>query len=222
MSKHFLRDLDGLKKQILIVGSMVEIAIHKATTALLDRRAELAAEVIHGDDQVDRKEVQVEEEVLKVLALNQPVAADLRFAIAVLKVNNDLERMGDLAVNIAERATFLAGQPPLAVPAQFQVMVQKVRSMVNNSLDALVNLDLRLARKVLDDDDLIDSINRDMWTELISVMKRDPDTIERATQWLSCSRHLERIADQTTNIAEDVLFMVEGEIMRHRGRRRVL
>jgi phosphate transport system protein len=178
--------------------------------------------VIHGDDQIDRKEVLVEEEVLKVLALNQPVAADLRFAIAVLKVNNDLERMGDLAVNIAERATFLAGQEPLAVPAQFQVMIQKVRSMVNNSLDALVNLDVRLARKVLEDDDVVDAINREMWTELIAMMKADSRTIERATQWLSCSRHLERIADQTTNIAEDVLFMVDGEIIRHRTRRRVV
>ena len=216
MTKHFLRDLDHLKKQILVLGSMVEVAMHKATTSLLERRAELATEVIHSDDQIDEREVQVEEECLKVLALNQPVAADLRFVVAVLKVNDDLERIGDLAVNLAQRAEHLATQPALAVPHEFSAMVAKSRSMLNNALDSLVNLDVQLARKVLSDDDVVDEIHRRMFEVFQGVMRKDTSTIERAMMWISCSRYTERVADHATNIAEDVLFLVEGEIVRHR------
>jgi phosphate transport system protein len=216
MTKHFLRDLDHLKKQILVLGSMVEVATHKATTALLERRPELATEVIHSDDQIDAREVQVEEECLKVLALNQPVAADLRFVVAVLKVNDDLERIGDLAVNVAQRAEVLGTQPALVVPHEFAAMVAKTRSMLNNALDSLVNLDVQLARKVLADDDVVDEIHRHMFEVFQALMRKDTATIERAMMWISCSRYTERVADHATNIAEDVLFLVEGEIVRHR------
>jgi phosphate transport system protein len=219
MTKHLIRDLEHLKKQVLLLGSVVEGAILRATTALTDRRPELAREVLDGDDQIDRREVEIEEECLKMLALHQPVAADLRFIVTVLKVNNDLERMGDLAVNIAERAAFLASHPPIPVPQQMFQMIEDVRGMVHDCLDTLVNLDLRLAKKVLRADDVVDQINRQMFVELQGLMRQDPANIERAIHLLSASRHLERIADQATNIAEDVLFMVEGQIVRHRARR---
>ena len=216
MAKHLLRDLERLKKEILGVGALVEQAIHRATTALSERRPDLADEVIRGDDEIDQREVEVEEECLKALALHQPVAADLRFIVAVLKVNNDLERMGDLAVNIAERAQFLAQYPPLSIPS-FGELVHKVRQMVRESLDALVNLDVDLARKVQAEDDDVDRLHRSMYEKLQDLMHRDPGTIDRAISLISASRQLERLADHATNIAEDVEFLVAGEITRHRG-----
>lgn len=216
MSKHLLRDLEHVKKEILGVGALVEEATNKAITAFLDRRPELAEEVIAGDDEIDEKEVAIEEECLKVLALHQPVATDLRFVIAVMKVNNDLERMGDLAINIAERAVSLSERDPIAYPAEFAQMADKVRAMLRDSLDSLVNLDAKLARKVCGDDDEVDAYNRDMFKVLQKLMSRHPDTIKRAMHVLSASRNLERIADLATNIAEDVVFLVEGEVIRHR------
>ncbi len=216
MTKHLLRDLDHLKKQILLVGSMVEGAILKATTALLERRPELAAEVMHGDDAIDAREVMVEEECLKILALHQPVASDLRYIIMVLKVNNDLERMGDLAGNIAERAADLLKHDPVRVPPEFRSMVETVRRMVRDALDALVHSDVKLARRVLTADDVVDQVHRQMFREMQSMAQANPPAIEAAINMLSASRNLERIADQCTNIAEDVIFLVEGEIVRHR------
>jgi phosphate transport system protein len=214
--KHLQRDLDRLKREILTVGSMVEEATNKALTAFMQRRTDLANEVMLGDDRIDDKEVEVEEECLKILALHQPVAADLRFIITVLKVNNDLERMGDEALNIAERAAFLATSEPIRVPADFPAMVERVRAMVRESLDALVSRDTALARKVCGDDYLIDDAHRGMYLELQERMREQPETVERAVRMLSISRHLERIADLATNIAEDVVFMVDGEVIRHR------
>ena len=216
MSSHLQRDLEYLKKGLAIMASMVEDATNRALLALADRRTELAEEVMRGDDRVDRTEVRIEEECLKVLALHQPVAADLRFIITALKVNNDLERIGDLAVNIAERAAYLSRQSPLRVSLDFPRMAEGVRIMVRESLDALVNRNTDLARKVLGKDDEIDAINREMYVALQELMHKDPDTIERAVHLLSVSRHLERIADLATNIAQDVVYMVEGEVIRHR------
>lgn len=216
MSKHLMRDLEHVKKEILGVGALVEEATNKAITAFLDRRPELAKEVIAGDDAIDEKEVSIEEECLKVLALHQPVATDLRFVIAVMKVNNDLERMGDLAINIAERAVYLADHDPIDFPSEFGQMAEKVRNMLRESLDALVNLDSKLARKVCGDDDEVDAFNRDMFSRLQKLMKKEPGIIKRAIHVLTATRNLERIADLATNIAEDVVFMVEGEVIRHR------
>ena len=216
MSKHLQRDLDRLKKEILGMGAMVEQATNKAITALVERRPELAQEVMAGDDAIDRKELTTEEECLKTLALHQPVAADLRFVVAVMKVTNDLERMGDLAVNIAERAAYLSTHPPIEVPLDFQRMADRVRRMLQDSLNALVSRDTALARRICRDDDEVDAINRDMFVALQDLMFRKPETIKRAVHTLSASRHLERIADLATNIAEDVVFMVEGEVIRHR------
>jgi phosphate transport system protein len=216
MSKHLQRDLEYLKKELLGIASMVEEATNKAILALTERRPELTEEVICQDDLIDQKEVHVEEECLKALALHQPVAADLRFIITAMKVNNDLERMGDLAVNIAERAAYLSTHEHLAAKLDFPGMAEGVQTMLRNSLDALTNKDTKLARKVLQMDDDIDSANRQMYLTLQNLMHLDPDTVERAVHLLSASRHLERIADLATNIAEDVVYMAEGELIRHR------
>ena len=149
------------------------------------------------------------------MALHQPVAADLRFIISVLKVNNDLERIGDLAVNIAERAVYLSAHEPLKATLNFPRMADGARKMVRKSLDALIGMDANLARIVLTMDDEIDDLNREMYTTLQDLMHQSPECIERAVQTLSVSRYLERIADLSTNIAEDVVFMVEGELIRH-------
>lgn len=219
MTKHLLRDLDHLKKQVLLLGSMVEGAIVKATTALMERRPDLAAEVQHGDDAVDTKEVMIEEECLKMLALHQPVAADLRYIVTVLKVNNDLERMGDLAVNIAERSANLLREEPIRFPAEFETMVATVRRMVHDSLDALIQSDTELARRVLEADDVVDQIHRQMFRDMQAEARSDVAKLSQAVSMISASRNLERMADQCTNIAEDVIFLVEGEIVRHRRRR---
>lgn len=215
MSIHLQKDLEHLDKELLILASMVEDATNKAMLALVDRRLDLARQVMREDDRINHREVLIEEECLKMLALHQPVAADLRFIVAVLKVNNDLERMGDLAVNIAERAAYLATQEPLQVSLDFPKMAEGVRDMVRESLDALSNMNPRLARHVLTMDDEIDEANRGMFDILQELMHRDPSTIERAVHLLSASRHLERIADLATNIAQDVVYMSEGRLIRH-------
>ncbi len=215
MTKHLEHDLERLKKEILAMGAMVEEAIHRAIRSLTQRDPVLARAVAAGDDAIDRKELEVEDACLKMLALHQPVAGDLRYIIAVLKVNNDLERMGDLAQNISERALYLATHEPLRVELDLTRMVETVRRMVSQSLDALVNQDPELARRVCAQDDEVDECQRQAFEVLTEAMKRDPETIERAVQHLSVTRHLERIADSATNVAEDIVFMVDGEIIRH-------
>lgn len=215
MSIHLQKDLEHLNKELLILSSMVEDATNKAILALVDRRLELARQVMREDDRINTREVLIEEECLKMLALHQPVAADLRFIVAVLKVNNDLERMGDLAVNIAERAAYLATREPLQVSLDFPKMAGGVREMVRESLDSLTSMNPRLARHVLTMDDEIDEANRGMFDILQDLMHRDPSTIERAVHMLSASRYLERIADLATNIAQDVVYIAEGRLIRH-------
>jgi len=217
MSKHLQHDLYRLKKEILAMGALVEEDINRAIASLTQRDAVLARQVLEGDDAIDRKEVEVEDLCLKILALHQPVAGDLRYIIAVLKVNNDLERMGDLAQNIAERVTFLAVNEPVPVHLDFTLMVELVRRMVGESLDALVNQDPVLARRVCVQDDEVDRLQKQMFETLQSVMMRDPKAVERAVQVLSVAGHPVRKADSATNIAEDIVFMVEGDIIRHRA-----
>lgn len=216
MSIHLQRDMDHLKKGILSLGSMVQEATNKSILALVDRRPDLSREVIQGDTLIDQREVEIEEECLKILALHQPVAGDLRFIIGVLKVNNDLERMGDLCLNIAERAAYLSSHKPLEPSLEFPGMAKHALTMLRKSLDALVDQNTHLAREVLAMDDKIDEANRRMFTQLQELMHQDPDRIDRCVQLLSVSRYLERIADLTTNIAEDVVFMIEGDLIRHR------
>ena len=218
MSLHLQRDLDQLKRDVLHLGGLVETALGNASIALKDRRVELAAAVYADELLIHEKEVQIEESCLKILALHQPVAIDLRFIVVVLKVNNDLERIGDLAENLTARAVYLAEREPMPDPmAKINAMFVTIRSMLKNSLDSLVKLDVDMARKVIEQDDDVDEINRQMYDDFRALMSKDSSMIEQATSWLSCSRYLERIADLATNICEDVVFMVEGEVVRHQS-----
>jgi phosphate transport system protein len=162
-------------------------------------------------------EVDVEEECLKILALHQPVAIDLRFIVTALKINNDLERIGDLAVNIAERSEFLAGQEPISVPFDFEAMAEKTQWMVTESLDSLVDMDCKRAYQVCAADDEVDALNRKMYKQVEASIIAHPRWTRCLFHLLSVSRHLERIADHATNIAEDVIYMVEGKIVRHKA-----
>jgi phosphate transport system protein len=215
MAKHLQRELEKLKRRILSLSALVEESVRKAVHALERRDERLAAKVIESDVDVDHAEVDLEEECLKILALHQPVAIDLRFIVAALKINNDLERIGDLAVNVAERAQYLAAHDRLDIPFDFVGMAEKAQAMVRQSLDALVNLDANAAREVCAMDDEVDDLNREMYIRVQEGIRGDAGQMPGLIHLLSASRHLERIADHATNIAEDVIYMVEGEIVRH-------
>jgi phosphate transport system protein len=216
MSKHLERDLENLQQDLLALASSVEEAIARATAALRSRDVALAQAVIDGDNVIDEEENQIEEECLKMLALHQPVAIDLRRVVSALKINTELERMADLAEDIAERAVHLAGLPEVVVSAKLQRMNDVTTTMVRQSLDAFVNLDARLARVICRLDDEVDRYNHEIIEELIDTMRSSPELIDPGLSMFSAVRHLERIADHATNIAEDVVYMVEGEIIRHR------
>ncbi|MFC1760495.1 phosphate signaling complex protein PhoU [Planctomycetota bacterium] len=216
MPIHFQREIEKLKKDILTVGAMAELSVREATLAIQSRDETLAQGVIEKDLKLDQMEVDVEENCLKLLALYQPVAVDLRFIVAALKINNDLERVGDLAVNIAERAIYLASVPQVDISFDFMDMSGKVQSMLKNSLDALVNFNAPGARAVCGQDDVVDALNREMYMLVPPAIVAHPEQAEALIHMLSISRHLERIADHATNIAEDVIYMIEGEVVRHR------
>ena len=217
MAKHLQNELELLKKNLLQIASRVESATEKALVALTERDVELAQEVIDKDYFINDAEVRIEEECLKIMALYQPVAADLRFVVTVLKVNNDIERVGDLAVNIAERALYLSQRETLPVGIDFSDIIADVKFMLSRSLDALTNRDTRLARQIISMDDRVDDANYKLYKDIRRIMSKDPSTIKRALHWISSARHLERIADFATNICEDVVYMVEGEVIRHQA-----
>lgn len=216
MSKHLQRDLDNLQRDLLSLAGLVEATIHKSLRALTERDVKLAREVISGDGQIDDEENHIDEECLKMLALHQPVAIDLRRITGAMMLVVDLERMGDLAEDIAERAIHLASCPVLPIPEKLQRMTDLTTTMVRQSLDAFVNLDVHQARVVHRLDDEVDRYNEQIIQELILAMKRSPELIEPGLSMFSATRHLERIADHATNIVEDVIYIVEGEIVRHR------
>ena len=215
MTKHFYRDMDAMHEDILSLSSLVEEMINNAAKALRERDVNLARQVAATDEQVDQREVQIEEFCLKMLALHQPVAVELRRVTTVMKVNADLERIADLAVNVAERAASLARYPAFAIPTDLQEMVTRSIEMVRDALDAFVNLDADTARAVCERDDIVDELNAQIIDELVRLMKDDPLSIEPALHCFSAARHLERIADHATNIAEDVIYLVQGDIVRH-------
>jgi len=216
MSKHMQRDLDNLTRLLLALAGLVETAVFKAIRSLQERDARLAREVIAGDSQIDREENHVDEECLKLLALHQPVASDLRRIVSVVMITTDLERMGDLAEEIAERAVALANHPRVPMPGKLQHMTDLTTMMVRQSLDAFVNRNTALANSVLRLDDEVDRYCSEIIQDVIAYMKTGPDAIEPGLSLFSATRHLERIADHATNIAEDVVYLVEGEIVRHR------
>ena len=217
MAKHLQRDLDNLQRDLLALAGLVEGAIYKSIQALQERDVNLAREVIAGDSQIDNEENHIDEECLKILALHQPVAVDLRRIIAAMKINTDLERMGDLAEEIAERAVHLARPPLLPIPEKLQRMTDLTTLMVRQSLDAFVNLDTTEAQTVMRMDDEVDRYNNEIIAELIQTMRSSPALVESGLSMFSAVRQLERIADHATNIAEDVVYLVEGEIVRHRS-----
>ena len=217
MSKHLRSEIDELKRKILALSGVVEENFHKAVAAIERRDVDLAKTVIESDHRVDEMEVEVEEECLKILALHQPVAMDLRYIVAVLKLNNDLERIGDLAVNIAEQTTSLSEVAAPVLRAEINDMTRRVEWMLGGSLDALVNLDPAMARQVCAADDEVDSIHRSVYQQITEMLGTRNHSVAGLLHMLSVSRYLERIADLSTNIAEDVLYMVDGEIVRHGG-----
>jgi phosphate transport system protein len=213
--KQFTKELEYIKKQILALGAIVEERVQMAIKAIDTNDSELAQKIIKTDYEIDEKEVEIEEECLKMLALHQPVAIDLRFIIAVIKINAELERIGDEAVNIAERVGVTAKREQLDFYFDYSSMGQKAQSMLKMSLDALINLDYDPAFKVLLMDDEVDKIKREAYDKIKKVMSENPNKIGYLINLFLISRHLERMADHATNIAEEVVYLVEGEIIRH-------
>ena len=217
MTLHFQKEIEKLKQEILHLSAIVEDAVYKSVKSAMERDSKLAEEVIEKDNEIDEIEVEVEEECLKILALHQPVAIDLRFIIAVLKINSDLERIGDLAVNIATQAIALAETDAVDEILEIEKMSSLTKKMLKNSLDALVNLDVVLAGQVGDMDDEVDNLHRKSYNLVKDSIRKDPKYIDSSFRLLAVSKHLERIADYATNIAEDVIYMIDGKIIRHRG-----
>jgi phosphate transport system protein len=228
MSKHLMRDLEDLQRRIIGMAARVEDAIYTAVRALKERDRFLARQVIDGDAAIDALENGIYEECLKIQALHQPVAVDLRKIATTFMVTTDLERMGDLAVDIAERAEALAGLPdvftiaagPYPGPPLFdrlQRMTDLATGMVRESLDSFINMDARQARRVIRMDDVVDRQHAELIQEIIVRMHADPEAVEPGLSLFSAVRHLERIADHATNIAEDVVYLVDGDIIRHRA-----
>ena len=216
MARHLLNALEDLNKDVLQMGGTVEAAVGRAVSAFLERDVGEAQQVVEGDRAINLQELRVDEECLKILALYQPTARDLRFVTGVMKIVNDLERVADLAVNIAERALVLAELSSRETPPAFVEMADRARVMLTASLDALVRHDIGKANEVLRMDDPIDELLRGIFSELEADMAKHPDRIQSDLQILSAAKNVERIADHASNVAEDVVYMVEGTILRHR------
>lgn len=216
MSQIFINEVGKLKKHILSLSAQVEESLILAVKSLLTRDEALAQQVIGGDFDVDKVEVEVEEEALKILALYQPVATDLRFLAAVLKINSDLERIGDLATNIAKRAVKMCKEPALTVPDELGQAAIRARDMVRDSLNAFVNFDAGQAKTVCGSDETVDQLCRQVRRFVETQIQRDPARVSCYLDMLLASRNIERIGDHATNIAEDVIYLVEGTIVRHR------
>ena len=215
MAKRFITELNQIKRRILSLGTLVEERVRMAVAAVEHKDAREAEEIIEKDYEIDEMEVEIEEECLKVLALHQPVAVDLRFLVTVIKINGELERIGDQAVNIAQRVGVLAKQSNPSFEYDYSSMAEKAEAMLRMSLDALVNLDNDMAFKVLVLDDEVDKIQSDAYDRIKNTMKTNPEQMGYLINLLLVSRHLERLADHATNIAESVIYLIEGEIIRH-------
>jgi phosphate transport system protein len=215
MQRHFHEELDALKQTLLAMGGLVEDQIRRVMTALLERDTMLAQEVIDGDAQVNAYDVEVDEKCVELLALYQPTAGDLRFITTAMKIVTDLERIGDQAVNIAQRALELNQEPQLKPYIDLPRMADRAQRMVKESLDAFVARDTELARRVCGADAEVDALKEQIFRELLTFMMEDARTIPRAIRLILISRFLERVADHATNIAEMVIYMVESKMVRH-------
>jgi phosphate transport system protein len=215
MQRHFHEELEALKQTLLAMGGLVEDQIRRVTTALLERDSTAAQEVIARDGQVNTYDVEVDEKCVELLALHQPAAGDLRFITTALKIVTDLERIGDQAVNIAQRVVELNREPQLKPYIDLPRMAERAQRMVKESLDAFVARDTELARQVCAEDGAVDDLNHQIFRELLTFMMEDPKTIPRAIRLILVARFLERVADHATNIAEMVIYMVESKMVRH-------
>ena len=218
--RHFVEELDQLKTKLLEMSSLVESAIQRSISAVIQKDRSAAEEVFRNETRINAIELEIDEFAINLLALHQPMAADLRLIVAALKINTDLERMGDLSVNIAQRATSLMEEPVIKPMIDIPHIAGLVQSMVRKSLDAFVTRDADLARSVLASDDAVDSLRTASYHELVSFMEQDPENIKAALDLLAITRNLERLADHSTNIAEDVLFLVKGIDVRHHAEAR--
>jgi phosphate transport system protein len=215
MPIHLQKEIDKLKKQIVLLAGSVEKRVADAVKSIDLRDPQLAQQVKDTDQAIDLTEVEVEEECLKILALYQPVAMDLRFIVAVLKINSDLERIGDEAVNIAGRSLNINAYPKIEINFDLKTLARNVMAMLKRSLDALVNMDAALAHAVIDSDDEIDDTVQKLFQQVKNEIRRQPEKIDYIIEYMRINRHLERIADHATNIAEDIVYMIEGKIVRH-------
>jgi len=215
MTIQLKKEIDRLKQEILKLGAEVEASVRMAVKSLMERDSDLARKVIARDSEIDSFEVEIEEECLKTLALHQPVAIDLRFIVAVLKINSDLERIGDLAVNIAEREIIISKKRETGLVPGLEEMSEKAQIMLRKSLEALINMDSKTARDVLIMDDDLDDLNSQIYDRVKEGIRKKPEHLTSMVQYLTIARNLERMGDQATNICEDVIYMVDGEIARH-------
>src|SRR5687768_1313525 len=215
MERHFEMEMQVLSNRLLNMGALVEERVHAAMQALIERRVDLAESIVVRDEEVNELQIEIDDRCLKLLALQQPMATDLRLIAAAMKINADLERIGDQAVNIAENAAKILSAPPLKPLIDIPRMAEMAERMTRDSLDAFVRRDSALARRVLAQDDEVDQLKDQVFRVLLTYMMADPGTIERALALILVSRNLERVADHATNIAEDVIFVVEAKDVRH-------
>jgi len=202
-------------RELIALSARVEESMRRAVQSLQERDIDKARLVEKEDEIIDAQEIDIEEECLKIFALHQPVAIDLRYLVAALKINNDLERIGDLAVNISQHVAYILAHPTVTNPIDFQEICAKVEVMVKQSLDALVNLDAEAARQVLAADDDVDRLNWALHDQVVGEIKKNPDKADVLIEYIHIVRSLERIADHATNIAEDIIYLIKGEIVRH-------
>jgi phosphate transport system protein len=217
MKKHYREELGELRETVLRMGGLVEQMTHRAIQALVERKIEMLPEVKAMEAQVNQLHIDIDEICLEMIALRQPTAADLRFITAAMKINTDMERIGDQAINITERAEFLLTVPPVKPLIDIPRMADIAKEMLRDALDAFVNGNDALAYETIKKDDLVDHLKDQVFRELLTYMMADPTTIPRALDLILVSRHLERIADHATNICEDVIFMIQGKDVRHQG-----
>ena len=212
---HFQQELGVLKERLLAMGGLAEERVRTAMQGLVERDAQLIEDVLNGDMPVNQLHIEIDDLCLKLLALHSPMATDLRAIMAAIKINSDLERVGDMAVNISEAARRYATHPPVKKLIDIPRMATTAQRMLRDALDSYVRGDVELAQRVLDEDDVLDSLKTQVFRELLTYMLQDPSTIEPSLDLILISRHLERIGDHATNIAEDVIFMVSGRDVRH-------
>ncbi|MEN6320647.1 MAG: phosphate signaling complex protein PhoU [Syntrophaceae bacterium] len=214
-SSHYENELKDIREGLLYLGALVEKAIEQAIKSLMERDTDLARKVICDDNEIDQRDVEIEEKCIRILALRQPTARDLRFITTAIKINGHLERIGDMAANIAEKAIILSEEPPMKPYIDIPRMAEIARGMIKVSLDALVHEDTNLAQKVRIEDETIDNLNEQVFRELLTFMMEDPRKIHRALIIMQISKSLERIADHAEGIADMVVYMVTGKIVRH-------